>query len=173
VKNCLHATNLIRVRFTRRLYFLASAVHDPGRVSLRRGLRAALIVSLLLAFATWLGLDQSFATFLVFGGMALLVLADFGGPSRSRVLAYLTTVLVGIPLVAVGTLASGNVSTSATSCGSRGSRAAASFTSTTTSSYFQPVLAFFRVQNRSPGRAEKPPKRLTPTMPRIGAPGSA
>jgi hypothetical protein len=38
-----------------------------------------LAVSLLLAFATRLGLDQSFATFLVFGGMALLVLADFGG----------------------------------------------------------------------------------------------
>jgi hypothetical protein len=88
------------VLLARRLYFLPRAIHDPGHVSLRRGLRAALIVSLLLAFATRLGLDQSFATFLVFGGMALLVLADFGGPSRSRVLAYLTTVLVGIPLVA-------------------------------------------------------------------------
>jgi uncharacterized membrane protein YccC len=104
-----HTTNLTPVLLTRRLYFLPRAIHDPGHVSLRRGLRAALVVSLLLAFATRLGLDQSFATFLVFGGMALLVLADFGGPSRSRVLAYLTTVLVGIPLVAVGTLASGNV----------------------------------------------------------------
>jgi hypothetical protein len=87
---------------------LQQAVHDPGHVSLRRGLRAAVVLPLLLASGTRLaGPGQSVSAFLVFGAMSLLVLADFGGPSRSRVLAYLTTVLVGIPLVAVGTLTLG------------------------------------------------------------------
>jgi uncharacterized membrane protein YccC len=90
-------------------FLLDAAAHDPGHVSLRRGLRAAVVLPLVLASAMLLGLGPAFATFLVFGGMSLLVLADFGGPARQRVTAYLTSVALCVPLVIVGTLASANV----------------------------------------------------------------
>src|SRR5438094_5185849 len=88
---------------------LPSIAHDPGSASLRRGLRAAVVVPLLLGAATLLALQQSVATFLVFGALALLVFADFGGKTRSRVSAYILAVLAGVPLIVVGTLASASV----------------------------------------------------------------
>ena len=88
---------------------LGSVAHDPGYTSLRRGLRAGVVVPPLLGAATLLGLGQSISTFLVFGVMALLVFADFGGTSRSRVTAYVTAALAGMPLIVIGTLASGSV----------------------------------------------------------------
>jgi uncharacterized membrane protein YccC len=88
---------------------LLSIAHDPGSVSLRRGLRAAVIVPLLLGAATLLAVPQSVAIFLVFGVMALLVFADFGGKTRSRVSAYILAALAGVPLIVVGTLASASV----------------------------------------------------------------
>ena len=88
---------------------LGSVAHDPGYTSLRRGLRAGVVVPPLLGAATLLGLGQSISTFLVFGVMALLVFADFGGTSRSRVTAYVIAALAGMPLIVIGTLASGSV----------------------------------------------------------------
>jgi len=88
---------------------LPSIAHDPGSASLRRGLRAAVVVPLLLGAATLLAVQQSVATFLVFGVMALLVFADFGGKARSRVSAYVVAALAGVPLIVVGTLASASV----------------------------------------------------------------
>src|SRR5690349_6957825 len=88
---------------------LASVAHDPGSASLRRGLRAALVVPLLLGAATALTVSPTVATFLVFGVMALLVFADFGGTNRSRVGAYLWASLAGVPLIVIGTLASASV----------------------------------------------------------------
>jgi uncharacterized membrane protein YccC len=88
---------------------LPSVAHDPGSASLRRGLRAAVVVPLLLGAATLLALPQSVATFLVFGAMALLVFADFGGKTHSRVSAYMLAALAGVPLIGVGTLASTSV----------------------------------------------------------------
>src|SRR5205807_7251474 len=85
---------------------LPSIARDPGSASLRRGLRAAVVVPLLLGAATLLAVQQSVATFLVFGVMALLVFADFGGQTRSRVSAYFLAALAGVPLIVVGTLAS-------------------------------------------------------------------
>ena len=90
-------------------FALPSIAHDPGSASLRRGLRAAVIVPLLLGAATLLAVQQSVATFLVFGVMALLVFADFGGKTRSRVRAYILAALAGVPLIVVGTLASASV----------------------------------------------------------------
>jgi uncharacterized membrane protein YccC len=87
-------------------FALPSIAHDPGSTSLRRGLRAAVAVPLLVAASTLLGLDQSVGTFMVFGVMALLVFADFGGTTRSRLSAYGLAALAGIPLIAIGTLAS-------------------------------------------------------------------
>jgi uncharacterized membrane protein YccC len=88
---------------------LLQSVHDPGYVGLRRGLRAGVVVPLALGAAMLLRLDQSLTTFLVFGLMALLAFADFGGTTRSRVTAYAVAALAGLPLIAVGTLASANV----------------------------------------------------------------
>src|SRR5260370_23305985 len=88
---------------------LPSIARDPGSASLRRGLRAAVIVTLLLGAATLLAVQQSVATFLVFGVMALLVFADFGGTTRARVSAYILAALAGVPLIVVGTLASTSV----------------------------------------------------------------
>jgi uncharacterized membrane protein YccC len=94
---------------TRAPGLLLQSVHDPGHTSLRRGLRAGLIVPPLLACAIVAQLGASFTTFLVFGAMALLVFADFGGKARPRVLAYALTALAGMPLIVIGTLASNNV----------------------------------------------------------------
>lgn len=85
---------------------LGSIAHDPGNTSLRRGLRAALVVPLVLGASTLLALPPDGTMFLVFGTMALLVFADFGGATRERVGAYFVTALAGIPLIVVGTLAS-------------------------------------------------------------------
>src|SRR3954452_8857681 len=87
----------------------SSIAHDPGSASLRRGLRAAVVVPTLLGCATLLAVPPSVATFLVFGAMALLVFADFGGMTRSRVTAYTLAALAGVPLIVVGTLASASI----------------------------------------------------------------
>ena len=84
----------------------AQSVHDPGYASLRRGLRAAVVVPLLLALATYMDLGGAFSTFVVFGAMALLVFADFGGKARDRIVAYLLTALAGALLIVIGSLAS-------------------------------------------------------------------
>jgi uncharacterized membrane protein YccC len=57
----------------------------------------------------YLNLGQQYATFLVFGAMALLVFADFGGRTRDRLLAYVLTALGGVLLIVVGTLASASL----------------------------------------------------------------
>jgi hypothetical protein len=46
---------------------------------------------------------------MVFGAMALLVFADFGGTNRSRLGAYVLGSLAGMPLMVIGTLASPSV----------------------------------------------------------------
>ncbi len=94
---------------TRAPNLLLQSVHDPGHTSLRRGLRAGLIVPLLLASAMVAQVGASFSTFLVFGAMALLVFADFGGKTGPRVLAYTLTALAGVPLIVIGTLTFDNV----------------------------------------------------------------
>ena len=88
---------------------LRSLAHDPGHASLRRGLRAGLVVPLLLGAATLFSIGQPLVTFLVFGAMALLVFADFGGSARPRVTAYALAGLAGLPLIVIGTLASASV----------------------------------------------------------------
>jgi len=82
---------------------------DPGHTSLRRGLRLGVVAPLVLGAATLLGLEQSITTLLMFGVTSLLGFADFGGTSRSRVTAYVVTALAAMPLIVIGTLASGSV----------------------------------------------------------------
>ncbi len=80
--------------------------NDPGLFSLRRAVRAALVIPAAFAFAKTVIGDVQVTTFVSFGCFALLVMANFGGPQRPRAAAYVTTVLVGAVLVILGTLAS-------------------------------------------------------------------
>jgi uncharacterized membrane protein YccC len=82
---------------------------DPNLVALRRGARAAVVVPLVFSIARLLIGDAQALIFVIFGSFALLVMADFGGPRRARLLAYLATVLAGAILVAFGTLVSATV----------------------------------------------------------------
>src|SRR2546428_2031849 len=60
------------------------------------------------AFAD-LGLDDpQIAAFAAFGSFAMLVLADFGGPVRARLLAYVSLALTGAALIAIATACSRN-----------------------------------------------------------------
>jgi uncharacterized membrane protein YccC len=79
---------------------------DPDLVGLRRAGRAAIIMPAAFAGAGALTHNSQVTLFAAFGCFALLVMANFGGPRRSRALAYLATALIGMALVALGTLAS-------------------------------------------------------------------
>jgi uncharacterized membrane protein YccC len=52
--------------------------------------------------------DPETATFSAFGSFAILVLADFGGPRRTRLAAYLALTAGGAVLIVLGTLCSRN-----------------------------------------------------------------
>lgn len=83
--------------------------HDPDALAARRALRAALVVAPLFAVAVLVLDSPEFALGASFGGFAMLVLADFIGPYRTRWLSYLGFTLVGCVLLTVGTLASEQV----------------------------------------------------------------
>lgn len=78
------------------------AVHDPGHVALRRGIRAAIAVPT----STWLAavvLDRpGAAVFAALGTVGLLITTDFAGPWRLRLSSYLTSGLVGTAVIAIG-----------------------------------------------------------------------
>jgi uncharacterized membrane protein YccC len=60
------------------------------------------------AFADKVIKDPQTSTFAAFGSFAILVLADFSGPRRDRLVAYLALALTGATLIALGTLCSRN-----------------------------------------------------------------
>ena len=82
------------------------APSDPGFAALRRAARAAIIIPLAFAFGQLVLHDTQNVIFMVFGGFALLVMSDFGGPRPVRALAYVTATLVGAVLIALGTVVS-------------------------------------------------------------------
>jgi uncharacterized membrane protein YccC len=79
---------------------------DPRRVALHRATRAAIVNPAVFAFSLLVIRDLQVATFAVFGCFGLLVMADFGGPRRTRALAYAAATLAGAALVALGTVVS-------------------------------------------------------------------
>lgn len=79
--------------------------HDGGLLSLRRAVRAAVLMPALFAAALVGTGDVQLTTFVGFGTFAMIVLADFGGPAPSRAAAYVVTSLAGALLVVAGTLA--------------------------------------------------------------------
>jgi len=86
----------------------ALRIQDPGRTSLRRAARVALVVPAMAAFAGTIVGDPGAALFAVFGAFSLLGLADFGGPTIPRARAYAVATVVGAGMVALGTLGSGS-----------------------------------------------------------------
>ena len=81
---------------------------DPGLASLKSAARAAIVMPAVFAIAVQLIRDPQTAIFASFGSIAMLVLADFGGPPRSRFTAYLSLAVTGSVFVVVGTLCSRN-----------------------------------------------------------------
>jgi hypothetical protein len=77
--------NIVQVRAHLLPHALAS---DPDHANLRLAARAAVTYSLVFAFA-WLVLGSADATlFAAFAVYGLLVLANFGGPTRNRLAAF-------------------------------------------------------------------------------------
>ncbi len=76
------------------------------RTALRRAARAAIVLPAMFAFADKVIGNPTTALFAAFGSFALLVLAQFTGPWRTRVLAYLALGCTGAVFITLGTLCS-------------------------------------------------------------------
>jgi uncharacterized membrane protein YccC len=81
-------------------------IDDPGLVSLKRAARAAIVVPAVFFFADAVIAQPQTTIFAAFGSFAILVLADFGGRRRARLLAYLGLAGTGAVLIPLGTLCS-------------------------------------------------------------------
>src|SRR2546421_4055755 len=81
-------------------------IADPGLFSLKRAARAAIMMPAAVAFADKVIQDQQTTFLSAFGSFAILVLADFGGPWRARLAAYLGLTVAGAALITLGTLCS-------------------------------------------------------------------
>ena len=79
---------------------------DPGLLALRRAGRGAIVMPALFALGDKGLSNPGLATFAAFGSFALLLLVDFQGPMRERLLSQATLGLTGAVHVCVGTLAS-------------------------------------------------------------------
>ena len=81
---------------------------DPGLASLRSAARAAIVMPAVFAFANKVIGDPQTTIFAAFGSVAMLVFADFTGPQRSQLVAYLALAGAGTANVVLGTLCSQN-----------------------------------------------------------------
>jgi uncharacterized membrane protein YccC len=79
---------------------------DPGLFSLKHAARAAIVMPAVVAFADKVIEDQQTTFLAAFGSMAILVFADFGGPWRMRLVAYLGLGVAGAALITLATLCS-------------------------------------------------------------------
>lgn len=79
---------------------------DPWLFSLKRAARAPIVMPAVFAFADHVIQDQQTTFLSAFGSFAILVLADFGGPWRKRLAAYLGLTVAGAVLITLGTLCS-------------------------------------------------------------------
>ena len=77
---------------------------DPGLASLKSAARAAIVMPTVFAFADKVIGNPQTAIFAAFGSFAMLVLVDFTGPMRSRLVAYLTLACVAAGNIVLGTL---------------------------------------------------------------------
>jgi len=80
--------------------------HDPEHNALHKAIKVAVVVSVGLAIGTLVIGNSQLSLFASFGGVALLLFADFPGSRTARLGAYLLLVVAGIVLISLGTLAS-------------------------------------------------------------------
>src|SRR5271154_2987666 len=83
-------------------------VHDPGLAALRVAVRAAIVIPAVFAFADKVIAKPQTSFLAALGSFAVLVLVEFTGPPRSRLLAYIGLGVVGAVYVTLGTLCSRN-----------------------------------------------------------------
>src|SRR5947207_6422360 len=74
--------------------------------ALKSAARAAIVVPGVFAFADQVIGNPQTSLFAAFGSFAVLVLVEFGGRWRARLVAYLALAAVGVVLIALGTLCS-------------------------------------------------------------------
>jgi len=79
--------------------------HDPEWYALHKAIKVSVVVTTGVAFGTLLGNPQ-LTLFASFGGVALLLFADFPGSRSARFGAYVGLAAVGAVLITVGTLVS-------------------------------------------------------------------
>lgn len=78
----------------------------PNLAALKTAARAAIVIPAVFAFADKVIEKPQTSLFAAFGSFALLVLVEFTGRPRSRLLAYLTLAGVGAAFITLGTLCS-------------------------------------------------------------------
>jgi uncharacterized membrane protein YccC len=83
-------------------------ISDPGLTSLKSAARPAIVMPAMFALADQVIKQPQTAIFAAFGSFAFLVLAEFGGPPRTRLTAYFSLAAAGVVLIVVGTLCSQN-----------------------------------------------------------------
>ncbi|HMD44735.1 MAG TPA: FUSC family protein [Acidimicrobiales bacterium] len=81
---------------------------DPGFVTTRRSLRAAVVVPATFALVDYGIANSTAALFSAFGAMAFTLFTDFGGRPSARLRAYAVLWLTGVVFITVGTLCSRN-----------------------------------------------------------------
>lgn len=86
---------------------------DPGHAALRKAARVALVMTAMNVVGHTVVDDPGFATFSSFGTFALLGFSNFSGPLRLRFELGIGFAVTGAGLVALGTLASGHLVSSA------------------------------------------------------------
>jgi uncharacterized membrane protein YccC len=80
----------------------------PDVAALRTAARAAIVMPAVFALADRVIAKPQTSLFAAFGSFALLVLVEFGGPPRTRFLAYLGLAAIGALFITLGTLCSRN-----------------------------------------------------------------
>ena len=81
---------------------------DPDLLVIKRSVRVAVVMPAVFAIAHVYFSSAQVGLFAAFGSFALLLLVEFTGPVRVRVVSYLTMFVVSGALIAIGTAASTN-----------------------------------------------------------------
>jgi uncharacterized membrane protein YccC len=81
---------------------------DPGRLAVKRSVRAAVVMPSAFAFSHLLFSNPQIDLFAAFGSFALLLLVDVPGPPRTKVISYAGLFVLGSCFVALGTAVSTN-----------------------------------------------------------------
>jgi hypothetical protein len=81
---------------------------DPGLLAVKRSLRAAIVMPAVFAIAHAFFSNSQVGLFAAFGSIALMLMVQFTGPVRTRVLSYSAMFVVGCVFIVLGTAVSTN-----------------------------------------------------------------